>query len=88
MGRVLKDTFAQVSSEELIKQNPDIIILGDTLYGVTIESISQRAGWTSIAAVKNKAIYSFDDNLLSRPGPRLIDGLEQMAKLLHPELFK
>ena len=86
--RVLKDTFAQVSSEELIKQNPDIIILGDTLYGVTIESISQRAGWTSIAAVKNKAIYSFDDNLLSRPGPRLIDGLEQMAKLLHPELFK
>ena len=84
VGRVLKDPFAQISSEELIKQNPEIIILGDTLYGVTINSISQRAGWKSIAAVKNKAIYSFDDNLLSRPGPRLIDGLEQMAKLLHP----
>ena len=88
VGRVLKDPFGQISSEELIKQNPDIIILGDTLYGVTIDSISQRAGWKSIAAVKNKAIYSFDDNLLSRPGPRLIDGLEQMAKLFHPELFK
>jgi iron complex transport system substrate-binding protein len=88
VGRVLKDPFGQISSEELIKQNPDIIILGDTLYGVTIDSISQRAGWKSIAAVKNKAIYSFDDNLVSRPGPRLLDGLEQMAKLLHPELFK
>ena len=88
VGRMLKDPYAQISSEELIKQNPDIIILGDTPYGVTIDSIGQRAGWKSIAAVKSKAIYSFDDNLLSRPGPRLIDGLEQMAKLLHPELFK
>jgi iron complex transport system substrate-binding protein len=33
-------------------------------------------------------VFAFDDNLISRPGPRLIDGLEQMAQLVHPELFK
>jgi len=88
VGAVLQDSFAQISSEELVRQDPDIIVLGDTLYGVTIESVGERAGWEAITAVKNKAIYSFDDNLTSRPGPRLIDGLEQLAKLLHPELFK
>jgi iron complex transport system substrate-binding protein len=38
--------------------------------------------------VKNDRIFPFDDNLVSRPGPRLVDGLEALAKLLHPEAFK
>jgi iron complex transport system substrate-binding protein len=88
IGRALKDQFAQISSEELVKVNPDLMVLGDALYGVTPESIGQRAGWAKLAAVKNKTIFTFDDNLASRPGPRLIDGLEAFAKLLHPELFK
>ena len=40
-----------------------------------------------IDAVKNGRVVSLNDAYLSRPGPRLIDGLEQMAKLIHPELF-
>ncbi len=88
IGAELKDAFAQISSEELVKQNPSIILLGDALYGVTPESVAQRPGWSSLSAVKNKQVFAFDDNLISRPGPRLIDGLEQMAKLVHPELFK
>jgi iron complex transport system substrate-binding protein len=88
VGRALKDQYAQISSEELVKQNPDIILLGDAAYGISIESVKQRAGWSAIAAVKTDAIYTFDDNLVSRPGPRLIDGLETLAKLIHPELFK
>lgn len=88
IGAELKGAFAQLSSEELVKQNPNIIVLGDALYGVTPEAVAQRPGWTALSAVKNKQVFAFDDNLISRPGPRLIDGLEQMAKLLHPELFK
>ncbi len=88
VGGALKDAFAQISSEELVKQNPDIIVLGDALYGVTPESLAQRPGWNTLSAVKNKMVFTFDDNLMSRPGPRLVDGLEQMAKLIHPELFK
>jgi iron complex transport system substrate-binding protein len=41
-----------------------------------------------LQAVQQDQIYPFDDNLVSRPGPRLVDGLEQLAKLLHPEAFK
>jgi iron complex transport system substrate-binding protein len=88
IGAALKDQFAQISAEEIVKQNPDVIVLGDAAYGISIDSIGARAGWASIAAVKNKTVYAFDDNLVSRPGPRLIDGLEQMAKLLQPDLFK
>ncbi|HSD82297.1 MAG TPA: ABC transporter substrate-binding protein [Anaerolineae bacterium] len=88
IGIYLKDSFGQFSSEELVRMNPEIIVLGDALYGVTPESVAQRPGWNALNAVKNNQVVAFDDNLISRPGPRLIDGLEQMAKLIHPELFK
>jgi len=86
VGSVLVDQYAQISSEELIRQNPEYILLGDSAFGVTPESIGQRAGWDQIAAVKNKQVYAFDDNLASRPGPRLVDGLETMAKILNPTI--
>jgi iron complex transport system substrate-binding protein len=89
VGAGLKDQWAQISLEELVKQDPDFIVLGDTVWGnVTPDSVKQRAGWKDMKAIKNSAIFPFDDNLLSRPGPRLVDGLEALAKLLHPELFK
>lgn len=84
----LNNPYPQISSEALVKENPDIILLGDAAYGVTLEVVQQRAGWDVIAAVKNANVVAFDDNLASRPGPRLVDGLETLAKLLHPELFK
>ena len=43
--------------------------------------------WNAIDAVKNKQVFGIDDNLVSRPGPRMVDGIEALAKLLHPELF-
>jgi iron complex transport system substrate-binding protein len=88
LGNKLEGEWIQISAEELITQNPDVIILGDyTWGGVTPEQVAARAGWDSIAAVVNGKVYTFDDNLVSRPGPRLIDGLEAMARLLHPELY-
>lgn len=80
--------YAQISSEELVKQNPDIILLGDAKFGTTVESVGKRAGWSAIAAVKNNKVIAFDDDLASRPGPRLVDGLETMAKVFQPDLFK
>lgn len=86
IGGVLSDPFAQISVEEIVAQDPNIILLGDTLYGVTIESIAERAGWGDLSAVKEGNIYAFDDNLASRPSPRMVDGLEELLKILHPEL--
>ena len=89
VGSSLKDQWAQISLEELVKQNPEVIVLGDAIWGgVTPELVKQRAGWGSISAVKNDKLFPFDDSLLSRPGPRLVDGLEALSKLLHPNLFK
>lgn len=89
VGANMKDQWAQISQEELVKQDPQIIVLGDAIWGgVTAEQVKQRAGWENISAVKNDKIYPFDDSLMSRPGPRLVDGLETLAKLLHPDLFK
>jgi iron complex transport system substrate-binding protein len=88
VGSSLQGDWAQISLEELIKQNPGIIILGDSLYGITPESVAARAGWDALSAVKDGKVFPFDDNLISRPGPRLVDGLEELAKLLHPELFE
>ena len=80
--------YIPISAEELLLRNPEIILLGDAAYGITPETVIGRPGWEAIDAVENQRIYAFDDNLASRPGPRLIDGLEALAKLLHPELFQ
>jgi len=88
VGSVLGSPWAQISLEELVVQNPDLIILGDSNYGVTAEAVAARAGWADLSAVKEGHVYPFNDDLASRPGARLVDGLEELAKLIHPELFK
>ncbi len=80
--------WVQLSLEALVVKNPDIILLGDSNYGTTAESVGQRAGWEGLKAVKDGKVLPFNDDLVSRPGPRLVDGLEALAKLLHPEIFK
>jgi iron complex transport system substrate-binding protein len=85
----LDGAWVQMSIEAIIQKDPAMIILGDfTWGGVTPEMVAQRTGWDALSAVKNNQVYTFDDNLISRPGPRMVDGLEAMAILLHPELFK
>ncbi len=84
----LEGQYLQISIEELLVRNPQVILLGDAAYGITPESLAERTGWNNISAVIDGKIFSFDDNLVSRPGPRLVDGLEQLARLLHPELFE
>jgi iron complex transport system substrate-binding protein len=87
-GAVNADYF-QISLEQLVTTDPDLIVLGSATYGgQTPETVAQRPGWQTLTAVKNNAVYTFDDNLVSRPGPRIVDGLEALAKLIHPELFK
>lgn len=88
IGDNLEGSYAQMSLEELLVQNPSILLLGDAAYGATPEQVAARTGWDALQAVKDNRIYTFDDDLVSRPGPRLVDGLETLAKLLHPELFK
>ncbi len=88
-GNILDDKYAQLSLEQLVAEDPDIIVLGSATFGgQTPELVAARPGWGGLKAVKNGAVYTFDDNLISRPGPRTIDGLEKLAQLIHPELYK
>jgi iron complex transport system substrate-binding protein len=84
----LDNAYPQISLEQLVVANPSVIVLGDSQWGTTPDAVKARPGWEGIAAVQNGQIFPFDDNIVSRPGPRLVDGLEQLAKLLRPELFK
>ena len=89
VAAVLEGSWIQISIEELIVQDPELILLGDALWGgVTPESVAAREGWGDLTAVSNNNVHPFDDNLVSRPGPRLVDGLEEMAAFLHPDLFE
>ncbi len=87
VGDILDGEWAQMSIEALVEQDPDIILLADAPYGVTPESVAQRAGWGALTAVKEGRVYPFEPSLLSVPGPRLVDGLETLAVMLHPEAF-
>jgi len=87
LGDVLEGEWVQISSEELISQNPDFILLADALYGISPESVAERPGWSDISAVVNDRLFAFDPFILSVPGPRLVDGFELVAELIHSELF-
>ena len=80
--------YPQISLEEVVKADPEIIVLGDADYGVTADQVAARPGWSAISAVKNKKIFAISDSLVSRPGPRVGDAALAYAKLLHPELFR
>jgi iron complex transport system substrate-binding protein len=88
VGSSLKSSWAQISVEELVVQDPDIILLGDSAYGTTSAQVAARTGWANIKAVKNSQIYPVNDDMFSLAGPRLVDGLEVLAKLIHPELYR
>lgn len=76
--------YVSFSPEEVMKRNPDCIILG-YMNGEAVEGlIYDRLGWENVEAVKNKRIYGdISSDLLLRPGPRLIDGL----KAIHQRLY-
>ncbi len=83
-----ESAWVQLNAEEIVAQDPVIIILGDAAWGTTPESVAERPGWDVISAVRDGRVYPIDDNLISRPGPRVVEGIEELARLIHPELFE
>jgi iron complex transport system substrate-binding protein len=76
----------EMSTEKLVAADPQLIILGDSAYGVTADAVAKRPGWAGITAVKDRAIKGIDDILVTRPGPRLVDGLRLLVAAIHPEI--
>ena len=81
--------WGQLSIEEIVTRDPRVIFFAaGTWVPTTAESISARAGWSDIRAVVEGNVVAIDTNWVDRPGPRLVDALEAMAKSIHPELFE
>jgi len=81
-----------VSSEAIIEKNPDVMFFPDMYMGranfyETMEAVESRPGWDTITAVQNGALYEINADIISRSGPRIVDALETLAKMVHPEIF-
>ena len=83
---ILTDESYEISLEELVAADPEIIVLGDAAYGVTAEQVGRRPGWGGMTAVRDGAIRAVDDTLVTRPGPRLVDGLRALIAAIHPDV--
>jgi len=79
--------YPQLSAEEILRSDPEIIVLAAADYSAKPDQVAARAGWSVLSAVKNKRIVTIAPNLINRPGPRVGEAAEAYAKLVHPELF-
>ncbi len=85
-GRV---AYPRLTSEEVISLAPDVFIITSMARNQAFEKVKAYWNkWQSIPAVQNDRIFLVDSNIVDRPTPRLVDGLEMLARLFHPDLFE
>ncbi|MCJ7582519.1 MAG: ABC transporter substrate-binding protein [Candidatus Aminicenantes bacterium] len=78
------------SQEKLIAENPDFIIILSKSQEAFLEakkSISKGVYLKTLQAVERGKVYFLDENLATRPGPRIIEALNNLARIFHPEAF-
>jgi len=80
------DANYSISLENLVAADPEVILLGDAAYGVTAADVARRPGWGDMTAVKQGNIFPIDDITVTRPGPRLVDGLQALIQAIQPQL--
>jgi len=87
----LTDEYPKISLEATIMANPQVIIAGSghgSSQDMPFSYALTEPRLAEVAARQNNRVYEIDADLTSRPGPRIIDGLEKLAGFIHPELFK
>ena len=86
---VKEEGWPQLNQEAIIEANPDVII---TTYGYyvenAVEQVLGREGWQDINAIKNKQVVDVQSDKVTRSGPRLVEGVEELAKAVYPDIFK
>jgi iron complex transport system substrate-binding protein len=70
--------------EKLIAADPQVIVLGDAAYGMTPAAVAGRPGWGGMTAVKAGAVRPVEDTIVTRPGPRIVEGLRALALAIDP----
>jgi len=80
-------TQTVMTTQQIVAANPAVIVLAAGGAGESAAEVRARDGWSGIAAVQNNRVVEVAPDLLTRPGPRIVDGLETLAKLLYPDRF-
>ena len=83
--------WVQFSLEQIVSADPEVIVIQTMTGGiptVSKEGLEEHPVWGEMTAVKQGKICFINGDLVSRPGPRIVQGLEEMAKIIHPELFE
>ncbi|MBM4410309.1 MAG: ABC transporter substrate-binding protein [Chloroflexi bacterium] len=82
-------SFPQLTAEAVIARDPQVIFLADaSSAGQSLETLKKRPGWTSISAVKDGTVHPVNPDIGNRPGPRIVLALEELGRLLYPDLFR
>jgi iron complex transport system substrate-binding protein len=83
-----QEGWPAIDPEAIIELNPDVIV---TTYGSYIdnpvEEVTSRDGFEVVEAVANERVYDVDSDMVTRPGPRLVEGTRAVAEVVYPELF-
>ena len=83
--------YADISLEAVLEANPQVIIAGVGMGSgedLTLQFVNTEPRLENVDARINNRVYSMDVDTAGRPGPRIVDALEQFAEFIHPELFK
>ncbi|WP_163183862.1 ABC transporter substrate-binding protein [Neobacillus sedimentimangrovi] len=84
-----QEGWIKMDQEAMIQKNPDVII---TTYGYYVENpaekVLSRKGWENVKAIKNKQVIDINSDRVTRSGPRIVEGVEDLAKAIYPEVFK
>jgi iron complex transport system substrate-binding protein len=81
-----ESAYPEFSLERLISRNPQVYITADDGFK-TAEDIFSRQGYINITAIKTGQLFMLNQDIVSRPGPRIIEGFEFIARAIHPEAF-
>ena len=80
-----KEMYPRFGMEEILKRSPEVILISSMNPKGDYQKVLQEwTRWKTIPAVKNGRIHLIDSDLIDRPSPRIIDGLEEIARILHP----
>jgi len=81
-----RNAYPSWTDETLIGKDPAVYLVA-TESGVSPQAVGTRPGFDAIAAVKDGKVFAISSDLLNRPGPRVVEGLADLAKILHPDAF-
>jgi iron complex transport system substrate-binding protein len=81
--------YPRFSREQVLALSPDVIIITSMARQAVFQRVkTQWSRWSDLPAARNQRIFIVDSDVFDRPSPRLLDGLERLVQLIHPELFE